>query len=83
MKDEKISIAHDKTMCKLAEKDLGRRLDFQTLRLGEQYIIYDVEKMVRIKEFHEYDSFSDLVAYAKVKVLSHQVKNYQKGIGQI
>ncbi len=138
-------------MCKLAEKDLGKKLDYQTLRLGEPYIIYDVEKKdeqdavfyfpiesgehvyltleviqtdegmkggispatgiyqkkslyensifykdqenihaqtispislsskkVKIKEFNEYDSFSDLDAYAKVKVMSHQVKRYQK-----
>ena len=138
-------------MCKLAEKDLGKKLDYRTLRLGDPYIIYDVEKKdeqdavfyfpiesgehvyltleviqtdegmkggispatgiyqkkslyensifykdqenihaqtispislsskkVKIKEFNEYDSFSDLDAYTKVKVMSHQVKNYQK-----
>lgn len=138
-------------MCKVAEKDLGKKLDYQTLRLGEPYIIYDVEKKdeqdavfyfpiesgehvyltldviqsddgmkggispttgiyqkkslyentifykdqenihaqtispislsnkkVRIKKLNEYDSFSDLDAYTKVKVMSHQVKKYRK-----
>ena len=31
-------------MCKLAEKNLGKKLDCRTLRLGDPYIIYDVEK---------------------------------------
>lgn len=138
-------------MCKVAEKDLGKKLDYQTLRLGEPYIIYDVEKKgeqdavfyfpiesgehvyltleviqtdegmkggispatgiyqkkslyehsifykdqenihaqaispisvsskrARIKEFNEYDSFSDLDAYTKINVISHQVKEYRK-----